>query len=489
MMNFRDTQVRDTMVMAFLLSPQDRRTLLSEVAQKYIGKTVKEWKNTDALSELGEEELLKMVCSHPVMMLKVLPVLEEKLRAEGLWEVYEQIEAPLLPVLLSMEYIGIRLDSAFLGEMSKEVGEKLTTLEKTIYALAGKTFAIHSPKQLQEILFHDLGLPPSKKTKTGYSTNVDVLEGLRSLHPLPGLLLEYRQLAKLQSTYIESLPKMVNGSTGRVHTYFHQTGATTGRLSSTDPNLQNIPIRTEIGKRIRKAFIAEDGYTLVAADYSQIELRLFAHFSSDPELTKAFLSGGDIHTYTASLVLKKLEGEVTPEERRAAKTINFGIIYGMGAFRLSQELGITRAEAERFIAAYFETYKGVREYMDRAAKEAEQELCVRTLFGRKRYLPELQNANRIIRDAALREAINAPLQGTAADLIKLAMIRLFARFAKEGLGARMVLQVHDELVFEVPHGEVERTLPIIREEMEQVATLSVPLKVDIGAGENWFGIH
>ena len=371
--------------------------------------------------------------------------------------------------------------------MSSRLEREIDAKAKEIYHLAGIEFNISSPKQLGDVLFNKLNLPKPVKYGKGktISTAVDVLEGLAESHDVPRMVLEYRQLTKLKSTYVDALPALLNPASGRLHTTFGQTGTATGRLSSANPNLQNIPIRTELGREIRAAFTAEPGHVLLAADYSQIELRLLAHFSKDPLLVEAYRRGDDIHTLTASQVFGVPPLMVTPDHRRQAKVVNFGIVYGLSAFGLSQNLGIEPGEAKQFINAYFERYGGVRAFIDRTLDEARREGKVKTLFGRVRPIPDINSKNANLRGFAERTAVNTPLQGTAADLIKIAMIRIDAALRERGLKSRMTLQVHDELVFEVPEAEIEVMRTLVREQMEKVHPLTVPLLVEIGVGSNW----
>jgi DNA polymerase I len=405
----------------------------------------------------------------------------------GLTSVYEEIDAPLAPVLARMEDAGVKIDPAALGEMSVKLQREAAAKARDIYERCGVEFNINSPKQLGDVLFNKLALPMPSKFGKGrkISTAVDVLEGLAADHEVPRLVLEYRQLTKLKSTYVDALPVLIRSPSGRVHTTFGQTGTATGRLSSTNPNLQNIPIRTELGREIRAAFIAETGHVLLAADYSQIELRLLAHYSKDKLLVEAFRRGDDIHTLTAAQVFGVPPLMVTPEHRRAAKVVNFGIVYGLSAFGLSQQLGIEPGEARKFIDAYFEKYAGVRAFIDATIEQTRRDQKVKTLFGRVRPIPDINSKNATQRGFAERTAVNTPLQGTAADLIKLAMIRIDEEIRKRGMKSRMTLQVHDELVFEVPEDEVDRMKPLVREHMEKAHALEVPLRVEIGVGMNW----
>jgi DNA polymerase-1 len=386
-----------------------------------------------------------------------------------------------------MEDAGVRIDTEALRNLSGRLEGQIEAKAREIYQCCAQEFNINSPKQLGDVLFNKLNLPKPVKYGKGrtVSTAVDVLEGLALNHEAPRLVLEYRQLSKLKSTYVDALPALVNHRTGRLHTTFIQTGTATGRLASVNPNLQNIPIRTELGREIRAAFTAEPGHVLVAADYSQIELRLLAHYSKDPLLVEAYRRGDDIHTLTASEVFGVPPLMVTSEHRRQAKVVNFGIVYGLSPFGLSQNLGIDKSEAKRFIDAYFEKYAGVRKFVDKTLEEARREQKVRTLFGRVRPIPDINSKNANMRGFAERTAVNTPLQGTAADLIKMAMIRIDAAIRQQKLNSRMTLQVHDELVFDVPEKEQERMRTLVREEMESVHPLHVPLLVELGVGPNW----
>jgi DNA polymerase-1 len=413
--------------------------------------------------------------------------LRQDVEEAGLLSVYEEIDLPLVPVLGRMEQAGVAVDREALSHMSDRLEKEIDAKGKEIYDCCGSEFNINSPKQLGDVLFNKLNLPKPVKYGKGrtISTAVDVLEGLAADHKAPRLVLEYRQLSKLKSTYVDALPALLNRSTGRLHTTFDQTGTATGRLSSANPNLQNIPIRTELGREIRAAFTAAPGCMLLAADYSQIELRLLAHFSKDPLLVEAFRRGDDIHTLTASQVFGIPPLMVTADHRRQAKVVNFGIVYGLSPFGLSQNLGIETSEAKKFIEAYFEKYHGVRTFIDRTLEETRREGKVKTLFGRVRPIPDINSKNFNLRGFAERTAVNTPLQGTAADLIKLAMIRIDSAILERQLKSRMTLQVHDELVFEVPEGEIDIMRSLVREQMESVHQLSVPLMVEIGVGKNW----
>jgi DNA polymerase I len=405
----------------------------------------------------------------------------------GLTKLYIEIDLPLVPVLARMEKAGVAIDRAALSTMSSRLEKEIDVKAKEIYDCCGSEFNINSPKQLGDVLFNKLNLPKPVKYGKGkmISTAVDVLEDLAASHQAPKLVLEYRQLSKLKSTYVDALPALLSRTTGRLHTTFDQTGTATGRLSSANPNLQNIPIRTEVGREIRAAFTAEPGCVLLAADYSQIELRLLAHYSKDPLLVEAFRRGDDVHTLTASQVFGVPPLMVTADHRRQAKVVNFGIVYGLSPFGLSQNLGIETSEAKKFIDAYFEKYAGVRAFIDRTLEETRRDGRVKTLFGRIRPIPDINSKNYNLRGFAERTAVNTPLQGTAADLIKLAMIRIDAAILERDLQSRMTLQVHDELVFEVPESELDIMRSLVREQMENVHPLSVPLMVEIGVGKNW----
>ncbi|MGA8762130.1 MAG: DNA polymerase I, partial [Candidatus Sulfotelmatobacter sp.] len=418
---------------------------------------------------------------------RLAKALRDEVQQAGLLKLYEEIDLPLVPVLARMEQAGVKIDTSALAHMSKELERESANKAKEIYELAGSEFNISSPRQLGDILFNKLNLPKPVKYGKGrtISTAVDALEDLAEAHPIARMVLDYRQLTKLKSTYVDALPALINTATGRLHTTFGQTGTATGRLSSANPNLQNIPIRTELGRGIRAAFIAEPGHVLLTADYSQIELRLLAHFSRDPLLVEAYSRGDDVHTLTASQVFGVPPLMVTAEHRRQAKVVNFGIVYGLSPFGLSQNLGIEPAEAKQFIAAYFEKYKGVRAFIDKTLEGARRDLKVKTLHGRIRPIPDINSKNTNQRGFAERTAVNTPLQGTAADLIKVAMIRIDSALQERGLKSRMTLQVHDELVFEVPENEVDAMQSLVREQMEKAHVLAVPLLIEMGVGPNW----
>ena len=416
---------------------------------------------------------------------KLVPMVDEQEQVD----LFNDVEMALLPVLIEMEQVGIRIDADFLGGLSSELAKKLAVLETQIHEVAGSSFNIGSPKQLGEVLFERLGLPKGKKTKTGWSTDVEVLNKLAEEHDIAAKILEYRSLAKLKGTYTDALPRLIHPETGRIHSSFNQAVTATGRLSSSDPNLQNIPIRSEEGRRIREGFIPSDGSLLLAADYSQVELRVLAHMADEPALKEAFARGEDIHRRTASEVLGLFPEMVTDDQRRQAKAINFGVIYGMSAFGLAKQLDISRREAQTFIDTYFERYPGIRTFMESCIAEAREKMYVTTMLGRRCAIPEINSKNGAVRGYAERNAINYPVQGSAADIIKVAMIHIARRLADEGLKTRMLLQVHDELVFDVPQAELERVTVLVREEMEGAVEISVPLLVEIGSGRNWREAH
>ncbi len=487
----------DTMVASYVVNPSLRQHNLDALALAYFNyqkiptkDLIGTGQKQISMAEVPVEEVSRYACEDADFTQRLRHVLEPKLVEYDLKKLFDEVEMPLVQVLMDMERNGVSLNVPFLGKMSKELERRLDQLIENIYDLAGQKFNINSTKQLADILFKKLELPVIKKTKTGPSTDVDVLETLAKEHQLPRELLEYRQLTKLKSTYVDALPRLINPQTGRVHTSYNQTVAATGRLSSSDPNLQNIPIRTEIGRKIREAFIPVDGnHVILDADYSQIELRVMAHLSQDPMLMKAFQEGKDIHRETAALVFKVEPEEVTDDMRRRAKEVNFGIMYGMGPYGLATRLEIPQEEAELFIINYFASYPKIQEFMMQAQEFARKNGYVTTLLNRRRYLPDIHSDNRRVREFAERNAINTPIQGTAADLIKVAMIKIFTRLQAEKLATKMIMQVHDELVFEVPKNEVDLMEELVRKEMEQAIELSVPIKVDVGIGNNWLEAH
>ncbi len=483
----------DTMIAAYLLNPNKSNHNLDEVSFEYLGRRktalIEVMKKRRSFAEVPTEEAAPYSAEDAALSYELRDVLFRKLQEQDLEKVYFDIEMPLIGVLADMEMAGIKIDSALLDSFSKELESEMESLRRRIFFLAGEEFNINSPKQLSKVLFHSLGLSPSKRTKTGFSTDMDVLEELAEVHDLPREVLNYRSLSKLKTTYADVLPNLVNIETGRVHTSFNQTVTATGRLSSSDPNLQNIPVRGEWGKRIRAAFVAESGNLLLSADYSQVELRILAHLSGDDGLIEAFRAGIDIHSRTASELYGVPLERVTPEMRRTAKVVNFGVIYGISAFGLSETLDIERKDAEKYIRQYFERHPGVRAYSEKVLAGAKESGFVTTLFGRKRPVPELKSQNRNTRQLGERLAVNSPIQGTAADIIKSAMINISRRLRRESLKTRMILQVHDELLFELPEAELETARKAVREEMEGAAILSAPLKVEIGHGRNWAEAH
>lgn len=442
-------------------------------------------KKQSSLSLLEVSLIADYACASVDSVWGLKESLETELRRQGLWQLFTEVEMALIPVLVTMEENGILLDTDMLRDMSLELNQQMLELEKEIYGSVGHQFNINSPQQLGKVLFGELKLPQSHKTKTGYSTEASVMEALRDTHPIIELILKYRQLSKLKSTYVDALPALINPRTGRVHTNFNQTGTATGRLSSSDPNLQNIPIRSEMGNKIRKAIIAPPGTYLLSADYSQIDLRVLAHLSQDPSLVAAFAHDEDIHALTASKIFGIPASEVTPEMRRNAKTVNFGVVYGMSDYGLEQATSLSREEASQFIALYFEKYPGVKEYLEATKAQARKLGYVQTVLGRRRFLPEINSFNRMVREAAERMAINAPVQGSSADIIKIAMINLHREMESRNLKSKMLLQIHDELLFEVPEKEVKEMKSLVTELMPQAVELRVPVKIDIKLGRNW----
>ena len=485
----------DTMIASYLLNPSSRGHGLDALTMEYFGHknlTYKEMTGTGS-KEIGFDEVevdraTEYAAEDSDMTWRLKGKLQPQLKDSTL-KLYKEIELPLLEVLAEIELNGVYVDRKHLKELSSKIDKQLLHLEKDIYVLADEEFNINSPKQLSVILFEKLKLPVVKKTKTGYSTDVSVLEQLAVEHKLPEQVLSYRQLAKLKSTYVDALPGEIFKNTGRVHTSFNQTVAATGRLSSSNPNLQNIPIRSDMGKEIRKAFTAEGDNMLLSADYSQIELRILAHLSKDKALKNAFDKGEDVHARTAADIFGSSLEQVDENSRRMAKAVNFGIIYGLSAFGLSRQLNISRKDAQDFIDQYFSLYSNVKDFMDNTIAEARECGYTLTMFNRRRYLPDLKSDNRQVRESAERIAINSPIQGSAADLIKVAMIRLSRNLKKIKLNSKMILQVHDELLFECPVQEKKEIESLVRKEMEGACTLSVPLVVDIGWGKNWNEAH
>ncbi|NUO78143.1 MAG: DNA polymerase I, partial [Lysobacter sp.] len=488
----------DTMLESFVYNATASRHDMDSLAKRYLGYDTIKYSDVTgkgakaiSFSQVALDDATRYAAEDADVTLRLHRVLGARLVAEpALERVYREIEIPLVPVLERIEANGVMIDADELRRQSQDLGKRMLAAQQKATELAGRTFNLDSPKQLQALLFDELKLPVLIKTPTGQpSTNEEALEAIADQHELPRVILEYRGLAKLRSTYTDKLSEIVNPDTGRVHTSYHQAGAATGRLASSDPNLQNIPIRTDDGRRIRRAFVAPEGCKLVACDYSQIELRIMAHLSEDEGLLRAFASGADIHRATAAEVFGKAIDEVSGNERRAAKAINFGLMYGMSAFGLARQLGIGRGEAQDYIALYFSRYPGVRDFMERTRQDARERGYVETVFGRRLYLENIKASNQGLRAGAERAAINAPMQGTAADIIKRAMIAIDAWLAGQGGQARMILQVHDELVFEAQAGFVDTLLAQAGAMMSGAAELRVPLVVDSGVGDNWDEAH
>lgn len=486
----------DTMVASYLLNPSKHNHNLEDIAREYLDHEMISYKdiagkgkNALTFDQIDIEKASGYACEDSDVTFLLFRILVPRLEKNGFADLFYNIEMPLIEVLADMEMSGVKVNVSSLKRMSEEMKGKLGFLMEDIYDLAGEEFNVNSPQQLGNILFEKLKLPGARRTKTGYSTDVKILRKLAFEHKLPAKMLEYRSVTKLKSTYLDALPKMIHPETGRIHTSYNQTVTATGRLSSSDPNLQNIPVRTEEGRKIREAFVPEDGWSLISADYSQIELRLLAHISEDDMLVNSFNNDQDVHSETAAEIFQVVPSMVTSEMRRQAKVINFGVIYGMSPFGLAHELGIGMKMAQDYIDSYFQRHRGVKGYVERTLHQARKDGYVTTLLNRRRYLPEINGKNPSIRQFAERTAINAPIQGSAADLIKVAMINIFRRLLRSGLSAKMIMQVHDELVFEVPDDEVADVVEMVREEMEEVIKLLVPLKVDIGIGKNWGEIH
>lgn len=480
----------DTMIGAWLLDPGRRSYKLDDLCREIdiemtsFAQVTRGVSGDGIFAKVGLERAKNYSCEDVYGALRLFELQQPALEDLGLWKLFAEIEGPLVPVLARMERQGILVDQEHLQQLSVEFSERLLVLEQQIYEAAGREFNINSSQQLAEILFDDLGLPRGRKTKTGYSTDVKVLEKLSQHHELPSLILQYRNLAKLKSTYVDKLSRLAALDGGRIHTSFNQCGTATGRLSSSRPNLQNIPIRTPEGRRIRSTFVAGEGALLLSGDYSQIDLRVLAHYSRDPALVEAFRAGRDIHTKTASEIFSVSPELVTAEMRRVAKTINFGIVYGMSSFGLAAQLQVSRKDAQTFIDRYFELYAGVKTFMETIVVQAEKDGFVTTLLGRRRQLPDIHSSNRTRREFARRTAINTPIQGTAADIIKLAMLEVDRRLVAEDLQGRMILQIHDELVLEVPGQEVEPTSDLLKQSMENVLSLAVPLTVNLQTSQN-----
>ncbi|MFH1624909.1 MAG: DNA polymerase I [Pseudomonadota bacterium] len=486
----------DTMVASYLLNPSKHNHKLEDIAREYLDyemiayeAVVGKGKRALTFDQIDIKEASIYACEDSDVTLLLSHLLLPKLETDGFAPLFNDIEIPLIEVLAKVEMNGVKVDVDSLTRMSREIEGKLSLLMEEIYHLAGEEFNINSHQQLGNILFEKLQLPGARRTKTGYSTDVNMLTRLASEHGLPVKILDYRSLMKLKSTYLDALPKLIHPETGRIHTSYNQTVTATGRLSSSDPNLQNIPIRTQEGRKIRQAFISEEGWSLISADYSQVELRLLAHISEDDILIDSFEFDRDIHSEVASELFGIIPSMVTPEMRRQAKVINFGIIYGMSPFGLAQELRISRKTAQDYIDSYFQRYHGVKRYMDGIVLRARRDGYVTTLLNRRRYLPEINSKNPTVKQFTERTAINTPIQGSAADLIKAAMINISRRLSERRLSAKMIMQVHDELVFEVPDGEIAKVAEMVKEEMERVMELRVPLKVDVGIGKNWSEAH
>lgn len=472
----------DTMLVAYLLDATRGSFEIGDVAFEQLGL---EMPGVTKKVEEGDSDTTSLICGQAEAIYRLKPAMEQRLADAGLTDLYETVEMPLSPILAEMELTGVAVDVRQLEALSTELDAEIRQLEENIYAQAGEEFNIGSPRQIQAILFEKLGLEVEKKTKTGFSTSASALDALTEKHPIVEFILRWRELTKIKSTYADSLPKLINPRTGRIHTSLNQAVTATGRLSSSDPNLQNIPIRTKLGREIRKAFVASGDNLLLSADYSQIELRILAHFTGDAGLTRAFEQDEDIHTATACTIFECSPDEVTPEMRRRAKTINFAVIYGMADFTLSKQLGTSVHEARDYIETYFSKFPGVRAYTEETLAKARELGYVSTLLGRRRYIPDINNSNRNVRMIAERAAVNMPIQGTAADVMKLAMIRVHSELNARKTGAKMLLQVHDELLLEVPRSELDEITRIVRGGMESAYRLSVPLRVDVKMGANW----
>jgi len=487
----------DTMIASYLIDPTGGKHNLDDLALRYldhkmipISDLIGTGAKATTMDHVPVDRAAHYACEDADMTWRLRRLFEPMLAERNVAQLFADVEIPLISVLADMELAGVKIDLRVFGQISSKLNSQLEQAAEKVYEIAGERFNINSSKQLQNILFDKLGLPRLRKTKTGYSTDVGVLEQLSNEHPLPEMLLEYRTLEKLRNTYVKSLPKLINKKTGRIHTSFNQAVTATGRLSSSDPNLQNIPVRTELGREVRRGFVPRsDDMRFVSADYSQIELRLLAHLSGDENLTKAFKQGEDIHAATAARIFGTPSDQVTPEMRRRAKVVNFGLIYGMGPLRLAREFGISMDEAKQFMENYFTIYPGIKEYIRNTIAQAEEMGYVSTILNRRRYMPELRTATGQDRQYAERAAINAPIQGSAADLIKIAMNRLHAFLTGNGMAARLVLQVHDELLLEAPLDEVGTVKKQTVSIMENVYPLNVPLKVDIGVGRNWLESH
>ena len=485
----------DAMLASYLLNPNRTGHSLEEITLSYLSRKKRSYEEAIGKGkpplDIPVKKLAAFLCENASLITTLQQTLAPLIDKAGMASMLYDMEVPLISVLADMEAEGISVDKDLLGQYSGELEAEMQKVQQRIFFYAGEEFNINSPKQLQEILFEKLRLTPVKKTKTGYSTDVDVLEELATKHELPLEILEYRSLSKLKNTYVDTLPELIQPETGRIHTTFNQTATATGRLSSSNPNLQNIPARGEWGRKIRAAFVANNkGHLLVSADYSQIELRILAHLSQDRKLMDAFADGTDIHTATASQLFDTPPEAVTEEMRRRAKTVNFGVIYGMSPFGLAQELGISSSEAKNYIDRYFQLHPGVRQYTDSVVEQATKEGFVTTLLGRKREIPELRRSgSKNTRQLGWRLAVNSPIQGTAADLIKIAMLNIQRGLKAKAMNSRMILQIHDELLFDVPEEEIQSLQRFVRKEMEEAATLSVPVKTDIGIGKTWAEAH
>ena len=486
----------DTMLASYVIDP-DQKHGMDELSEKYLNykpipllDLIGSKKTPEKIFEVDVERLSDYSCEDADITFRLYEILDKILKKEGLEKVAYEIEFPLVPVLEDMERTGVRIDTKILKDFSKDLQILLDNYSNEIYRLAGETFNINSTQQLQKILFEKLRLPETSKTKTGFSTDARALESLKGTHPIIDIIMDYRQVSKLKSTYADALPDLINPLTGRIHTTYNQTAASTGRLSSNDPNLQNIPIRTELGKEIRRAFVPRDkNFVILSADYSQIELRIMASICGDETLIKAFKNGEDIHRRTAALVFKVNPEEVTPEMRRKAKEVNFGILYGLGPFGLKTRLGISQSHAKEIFDNYFNSFKNVKKFMEDSIKKAQQKGYAETLMGRRRYLRNINSKNKVVRQFEERVAINMPIQGTAADMIKLAMIKIYKELKKRKAQTKMILQVHDELVFDAHKNEVDELKFVIKDLMENALPLNLPVVVDIGIGDNWLDAH
>ena len=483
----------DTMIARYLLQSGERALGLKDLAYFELGiqmtpisDLIGKGKDQLSMADVPVERAAPYACADADISFRLAQRFEGQLKEVGLWDLFSRVEMPLLAVLARMEQAGVMIDVPYLKAMSAELAEKIAEIEGKIYAEVGHQLNLNSTQQLSRVLYEELRLPTGRRTQTGFKTDADTLEELRPHHPVIGMILDYRQLVKLKSTYVDALPLMINPRTGRVHTSFNQTGAITGRLSSSDPNLQNIPVRTELGKQVRRAFVAgAPDLVLLTADYSQVELRILAHITQDANLIDSFRQERDIHAATASQILGVPLDQVTSDQRRVAKTVNFGVLYGMSEYGLATQLGLARSDARSFIESYFARYPTVARYLEATRQQASEQGYVTTLLGRRRYIPEINTPNRQIRAQAERTAINMPIQGTAADIIKVAMIRIDRALAERGLAAKMLLQVHDELVFEIPEHEVAEVRSLVTDLMENAFPMTVPLKVETKTGKNW----